>query len=470
MTATSHHPRTRALARSLVAGTAALLLAAPGAALAAPGGAPGAPDQHPRDAAITERQALPADDGWAAAEGGTTGGSAATAEHLPDVSNRTELVAALEASGEEPSIIRVHGEIPLNADAEGNPITCEEIAEGTGYTLEGYLEAFDPATWGTAQPEGPMEEARERAADKQKQLITLSIPSNTTLIGAEEGAGLTGARLSVSGVDNVIVRNLVFADTADCFPSWDPTDGADGAWNSEYDSIQVIGGTTHVWIDHNTFTDEPMTDDTLPKHFGQTFQRHDGAVDITNGSDLVTLSWNQFTAHDKLSLIGSTDSEDRGDPGRLRVTLHHNLYEGVGQRAPRVRWGQVDVYNNHFVISDDQTVDYGYSFGVGKESHLWAEANSFTVTGDVEPAQFISHLRGEVIRTEGNLVNQREVDLLAAYNAEAPADEQLGTDTSWEPTLRECVHKAEVVGGVVDAWSGPQHGPAPGRLNAAGDC
>src|SRR5699024_3198019 len=150
-----------------------------------------------------------------------------------------------------------------------------------------------------------------------------------------------------------------------------------------------------------------------------------------NGSDLVTESCNVFTAHDKLTPDGSTDSPDRGDPGHLRVTFHHNLYERVGQRAPRGRCGHIDVHHNHYGLSHHQAVGYGYSLRVGKESHLWVEANSFTVTGDVQPAQFISHLRGEVIRTEGNVVNQREVDLLAAYNAQAEEGELLIEDTSW---------------------------------------
>ena len=38
---------------------------------------------------------------------------------------------------------------------------------------------------------------------------------------------------------NVIVRNLTFLDTADCFPEWSPTDGATGNWNAAYDSISI---------------------------------------------------------------------------------------------------------------------------------------------------------------------------------------------------------------------------------------
>src|SRR4051812_36393639 len=41
------------------------------------------------------RQVLPPGDGWASSGTGTTGGSAATAEHVHTVANRAELVAAL---------------------------------------------------------------------------------------------------------------------------------------------------------------------------------------------------------------------------------------------------------------------------------------------------------------------------------------------------------------------------------------
>jgi len=452
---------------ALLRGTAAavLVLVIPGTALAAPGDRQGPPPGHPRDTTIAERQVLSEGDGWASADGGTRGGADAAPEHVVDVSTRQELLAALDDAGDAPSIVRVHGNIPMNADASGEPITCEEIAEGTGFELEAYLAAYDPETWGTErEPDGEQEDARAAAAAKQRALIQVDVPSNTTIIGASEGAGLTGATFSIRGVDNVVLRNLVLADTYDCFPAWDPTDGATGAWNSEYDSVRIVDGATHIWVDHTAFTDEPMTDDQLPSYFGTPYQRHDGALDVTNGSDLVTVSWNTFRDHDKLTLVGSTDNPDRGDPGKLRVTFHHNLYEGVGQRAPRVRFGQVDVYNNHYAISDEQTVGYGYSIGAGHDSHLWVEANSFDTGGVAEAGDLISVLKGTEITTRGNRVDHRKVDLREAYNAQAPADQQLAEDGSWEPVLRACVDKVEHVQGVVGSWSGPRFGTAPARL------
>lgn len=45
----------------------------------------------------------------------------------------------------------------------------------------------------------------------------------------------------------------------------------------------------------------------------------------------MTVSRNQFTLHDKTMLIGSSDSEPAG---KLRVSLHHNVWKGIVQRAP----------------------------------------------------------------------------------------------------------------------------------------
>ena len=120
-------------------------------------------------------------------------------------------------------------------------------------------------------------------------------------------------------------------------------------------------------------------DATLPVLFGAKYQIHDGLVDITNASDRVTVSWNRFLKHDKVMLIGSSDNAP-ADVGRLRVTLHHNHFENVVQRAPRVRYGQVHVYNNYYVIPDDAV--HGYSWGVGVQplpvaSGIFAENNFF---------------------------------------------------------------------------------------------
>ncbi|CAN7185225.1 polysaccharide lyase family 1 protein [Pseudarthrobacter oxydans] len=439
---------------SVVAALAVSLLAAPAPALASP--APQADPTAQTARQPLERQVLPENDGWAAAGAGTTGGSTAGADRVYDVSSKTELLAAFASGGTDPKVIRVHGDIAANVDASGSPLSCEDYASGTGYSLAQYLYDFDPARYGTTrEPEGAQETARRAAAAKQAATIRWDIPSNTTIVGAGPDSSITGAALRINRAGNVIFRNLTVRDAADCFPAWDPTDGATGNWNSEYDLLQIINGSTNVWVDHSHFTDAPNLDSAQPSYFGRPYQVHDGAVDVTNGSDLVTMSYNRFSDHDKLLLIGSTDSTNRGDAGKLRVTIHHNVFENVGQRAPRVRYGQVDVYNNHFKASADSEVPYGYTFGAGVESHLYAEANAFTLPAGTPVASLIAYFKGKAIATTGNAVNGKIVDLRAAYNAAAPTDRQLGADDSWTPVLRTHVNAAQAVPALLADAVGP---------------
>ncbi|WP_421681704.1 polysaccharide lyase family 1 protein [Stutzerimonas urumqiensis] len=403
-----------------------------------------------------ERQTLPARDGFASMGGGTTGGAYATPERVYDVTTRAQLKAALDEAGDEPKIIRVHGTLLGNADDAGNPLSCDDYARGTGYSLESYLAAYDPAVWGwDTEPSGGPEEARRQAAEKQRSTMVIQVPSNTTIIGVNPEASLIGLSLRIDGERNVIVRNLNHKAVSDCFPQWDPTDGSAGNWNSEYDMVQIINGSSNVWIDHNHYTDDPNYDDQAPRYFGRPFQQHDGSVDITYGSDLVTVSYNRFVDRDKLMLIGSTDSPSAGDPGKLRVTIHHNEFINIGQRAPRLRWGQADVYNNHFIRNDDARVSFGYVFGVGYDSHIWAEANAFTFSPSVDATRIIKHWKGQAITTLDNVINRRKVDLLAAYNANASDELQLVRDTSWQPTLRTRVYPAQAIPALLKRKAGP---------------
>jgi pectate lyase len=155
-------------------------------------------------------------------------------------------------------------------------------------------------------------------------------------------------------------------------------------------------------------------------------------VDITRGSDLVTVSWNAFVEHDKTMLIGATDNPTT-DVGKLRVSVHHNLFAGIGQRAPRVRFGEVHVYNNIYDIVNSST--YVYSWGVGVDSKIFAE-NNIVLTSDVPPDQVIRTFNGAALHESGTLFGSpsdlKPVDLVAAYNATHTAG--LGADVGWAPT------------------------------------
>ncbi|WP_309060560.1 polysaccharide lyase family 1 protein, partial [Streptomyces sp.] len=391
---------------------------------------------HHRDPA---RQTLAPNDGWASHGTGTTGGAAADAEHVYTVTTWAEFKAALADAGSAPKIIKVKGTI--DAVSEG----CEAFAV-PGYDFDAYLEKYAPETWGmeqdlSAEPDDSPEGLRRASAARQDAAIKVSVPANTTIIGVGRNAGLKGASLQIRGVDNVIIRNLTLESPVDCFPQWDPTDGSKGNWNSEYDTA-VVYGSTHVWLDHNTFTDGEHPDSEAPTHFGVLYQQHDGELDIVRGANYVTASWNVFTEHDKTILIGNSDSESTavGDRGKLKVTFHHNLFSNLVERAPRVRFGQVDVYNNHFVAD----AGYSYSFGIGKESQLVAEHNAFTLPEGISPAKILKKWNDAPLTAANNRVNGERVDLIAVHNAEKPA-ETLRSGAGWTPTLRTAVHPVRAV-------------------------
>ncbi|MFF7979759.1 polysaccharide lyase family 1 protein [Streptomyces sp. NPDC007901] len=377
-------------------------------------------------------QTLAAKDGWASSGTGTTGGAKAGAAHTFTVTTRAQLVKALgSASDTTARIIKVNGTIDANTDDAGKKLTCADYAAGTGYSLTSYLKAFGPSTYGRSKlPSGRQESARAAAQKKQAANIVFKVPANTTIVGVPgTKAGITGGMLQIQKVDNVIVRNLTFSDTEDCFPQWDPTDGDSGNWNSEYDSV-TLRGATHVWADHNTFTDAGHFDRTNPKYYGREYQVHDGELDITKSSDLVTVEHNQFTSHDKTMLIGSSDSEPGG---KLRVTLHHNVWKGVVQRAPLTRVGQVHLYNNVYDVKALNGYALQYSINSRAKAQVVAQNNFWTVPSSIKVSKLLSGDGTGSIAGSGNLVNGTTTNLVAAYNA--ANSKKIKTTVNWTPTL-----------------------------------
>jgi pectate lyase len=408
------------------------------------------------------REVLATNDGWASLTTGTTGGSNATPQNVFVVHNRRELIAALNNGVYPPpsstpsstaKIIYVVGTIDANVDDDNLPLTCTDY-QRNGYTLEAYLATYDPTVWGRNPPSGPLEQARIASMQAQQGRVRIRIGSNTTIVGVGNNAVIRGAWFDVRGTStsNIIIRNLTFQDTFDCFPAWDPLDGSAGNWNAAYDSISLRDGH-HVWIDHNTFEDRDTADSTLPTYFGRLFQIHDGLVDITNAFDLATVSYNRFVNHDKVMLIGSSDSAT-ADRNKLRVTIHHNLFEDTGQRTPRVRFGQVHVFNNYYVIK--KVPNYGYSWGVGRESAIYAENNFFRTDLETTPDEFIERFNGTAIFVTGSLAaapSNHYIDVLAEYNAVNNPD--LLSNVGWTPVLFIEIEDTYKVPSSVMSRSGP---------------
>lgn len=413
------------------------------------------------------REVLGPNDGWAAAKTmnleGTRGGAAADANHVYTVTNRSELIQALKGDKEKtqdndtPKIIYIKGTILMNVDEKNEELTAEDYSESTDYDFQAYREAYDPKVWGMQEEVfGPQEDARAKAQKKQSDQIMVKIGSNTSIIGQGDDARIIGGGLLIDNESNVIIRNIEFEAPIDYFPQWDPTDGAEGNWNSEYDNVSILNGSHHIWIDHNTFSDGAHPDSDSGEYFGREYMQHDGLLDVKDGASYVTASYNVFEDHDKVTIVGSSDSKT-SDREKLKVTFHHNHYKNLSQRLPRVRFGEVHVYNNYYEFNHDSEYQFDYALGVGIESKIYAENNYFDFEYDVDPSTILKHWKGTSIYEEGSLVNgagkENKVDLVAAYNAANPTklfDENVG----WVPKLYDRIDPTPSVPALVKAKAG----------------
>ncbi|MDQ7988203.1 MAG: pectate lyase [Candidatus Dactylopiibacterium sp.] len=367
----------------------------------------------------------------------TTGGEGASSAKTYTVTTRAELIQALYGntaqinadgsiqSGSPDSskkIIYVSGRISLNTNKAGTELAESDYicAQGTSfsynsstvtvsatYTFDAYKNRYDPnGSWGTSAVDksgDPLEVARACAAANQKKVVMLGVPSNTSILGVSNDAAIVHGTLVIGGSesapsDNVVIRNLTFEDAFDFFPQWDPTDSG-GRWNSAYDNISVMHAT-HVWIDHNSFSDGARPDKLYPPVFAAPYnlaemevQHHDGLLDITKRANYVTVSWNHFHDHDKTNLIGGTDTAalNAENPAALRITFHNNYWQNIKQRQPRVRYGMVHVFNNYYDGTLASSADYKWSAGVvaGQGGKLYIENNAFALTGGAATAATI---------------------------------------------------------------------------------
>jgi pectate lyase/pectin methylesterase-like acyl-CoA thioesterase len=393
------------------------------------------------------RETLPAGDGWGATGPGTRGGADAAPQDVHLVRNRAELVAALQPH-DRPRIVKVLGRIDLSTADDGRPLGAEDFRD-PAFNWPAYAAAYDPATWGREPPAGPLEEARLASAKAQAARVVIAVPSRTTLIGWSPDAVLVNGGLALIKVQDVIIRNLRISDAYDHFPAWDPKDNGHGEWNSVYDNI-TLRYAERVWVDHCTLDDGLRPDAAEPWLLGRSMQRHDGLLDITRGSNHITVSWNHFRHHDKTSLVGGSDRHP-DDEGRLKVTYHHNLWEQTKERSPRVRFGQVHLYNNLYLVHQGATFDY--SIGLGHRSAVLSQHNAWRVPPDVPPGRLIRVFRAEAFEDHGSIVNGLPVDWHAQLSAQQP-NLRLGTTVGWKPSPKPALDPAEEVTARVRAGAG----------------
>ena len=256
---------------------------------------------------------------------------------------------------------------------------------------------------------------------------TVEVGSNVTLYGYP-GVTITqpskGSGIKISGSKNVIVRNI-------------SVQGVGAVDEDDEDCLQINHEAKNIWIDHV-----------------HVYDGHDGNMDIVNQSDYITVSWSKFTYtsksknHQFSNLFGNSDSKT-ADANALKITVHHNWWgDGVKERMPRVRFGQVHVVNNLYTSSAAS-----YCVRAGMKANIRVESNVFI--GVKNPLDYnnqskedakVSMINNYYEKTSGNTTGQG--------TAFTPPYKMSVTDVSNQA-------KAYALRDSIQAYAGPTL-PAPG--------
>ena len=256
---------------------------------------------------------------------------------------------------------------------------------------------------------------------------TVEVGSNVTLYGYP-GVTITqpskGSGIKISGSKNVIVRNI-------------SVQGVGAVDEDDEDCLQINHEAKNIWIDHV-----------------HVYDGHDGNMDIVNQSDYITVSWSKFTYtsksknHQFSNLFGNSDSKT-ADANALKITVHHNWWgDGVKERMPRVRFGQVHVVNNLYTSSAAS-----YCVRAGMKANIRVESNVFI--GVKNPLDYnnqskedakVSMINNYYEKTSGNTTGQG--------TAFTPPYQMSVTDVSNQA-------KAYALRDSIQAYAGPTL-PAPG--------
>ncbi|MFD6949242.1 pectate lyase [Nocardiopsis sp. TSRI0078] len=302
------------------------------------------------------------------------------------------------------------------ADAAGDPDTPEADEAGSLRQETPGEEAPAPVGWageplerdgeeypGTAGGEGggtvtasDAEELSDHLAAEEPLTVEVSgridldgevgVGSDKTLVGVDGGAELTGGRLVVDGSSNVVLSNLSME-----------TGGT---------AITVRGGAHHVWVDGSTLAGGG--DSSL--------------ISVSDGADNVTLSWNHFTDAESAVTIGG----DEDEPGALRVTMHHNYFDGTSGRHPSARFAEhVHVFNNYFRSNPEYGVRSAHDSNVLVEGNYFDGTRLSVSTGEEQP--------GNVV-TRDNLLVDSEQPVLRGEVPDPPYAYELD-DTAGVPDL-----------------------------------
>lgn len=127
-----------------------------------------------------------------------------------------------------------------------------------------------------------------------------------------------GPCITIQYVTNIIIHGINIHDCKQGGNAMVRSSPRHFGWRtiSDGDGVSIFGGS-HVWVDHCSLSN-----------------CEDGLIDAIMGSTAITISNNYMTHHDKVMLLGHSDSY--GQDKNMQVTIAFNHFgEGLVQRMPR---------------------------------------------------------------------------------------------------------------------------------------
>ncbi|KAI5580608.1 hypothetical protein POPTR_008G182200v4 [Populus trichocarpa] len=197
-----------------------------------------------------------------------------------------------------------------------------------------------------------------------------------------------GPCITVQYVTNIIIHGINIHDCKQGGNAYVRDSPGHYGWRtiSDGDGVSIFGGS-HVWVDHCSLSN-----------------CNDGLIDAIHGSTAITISNNYLTHHNKVMLLGHSDSYKQDKNMQVTIAFNH-FGEGLVQRMPRCRHGYFHVVNN----------DYShwkmYAIGGSADPTINSQGNRFLAPNDRFNKEVTKHedapqseWKGWNWRSEGDLL------------------------------------------------------------------
>ncbi|KAG8069637.1 hypothetical protein GUJ93_ZPchr0006g40731 [Zizania palustris] len=158
--------------------------------------------------------------------------------------------------------------------------------------------------------------ARDMVVKLRQELI---VNHNKTIDGRGAQVHITGAQITVQGVQQVIIHNVHIHHSVQHSGGMirDSKRHYGLRTRSDGDGISIMS-SSNIWIDHVSM-----------------WNCSDGLIDVVNGSTAITISNSHFTKHDHVMLFGASNTNPQDKYMQITVAFNH-FGKGLVQRMPSI--------------------------------------------------------------------------------------------------------------------------------------